>query len=115
MADQNQNFNTEDVEAKRVADAAAEAARVAAEEKRKADEAAAEAAKQKEIEDNLDPEPETVYVSVVLDPEFAAECDCDKATVGTANGEYVLTSTASDVPQSDVENVLASPAAKVQD
>lgn len=112
MADQNQNFNTEDVEAKARAE---QEARVAAEEKRKADEAAAEAAKQAEIEANVeDSEPEAVYVSVILDPEYADECDCDVAYVGTANGEYTLSSTPTDVPQSDLENVLVSPAAKEQ-
>lgn len=113
MADQNQNFNTEDVEA----DARAEQeARVAAEAKRKADEAAAEAAKQSEIEDSIveDEASDVVYASVVLDPEYADECDCDVATVGTANGEYVLSSTPTPVPQTDLENVLTSPAAKEQ-
>lgn len=107
-----QDQKTEDVAAQaRVqaeADAAAEKARVEAEEKAKAEAAAAEAAKN-------DPEVKDEAVStvkVILDPEFAAALDVDSANVGTAAGEYELTSTPVDVPQTDAENVLASPAAK---
>lgn len=120
MADQNQNLNIDTVEGAEQARFAADEKRkadeaAAAEEKRKADEAAIEAAKQNEIEANVeDSEPEAVYVSVILDPEYADECDCDVAYVGTANGEYTLSSTPTDVPQSDLENVLVSPAAKEQ-
>lgn len=128
MADSNtrQDQTNEDAAAKAAAAQAAadEKARVEAEEKAKADAAAAEAAQRKADEDAAaaaaaqaenDAQEETT-VSVVLDPEWAEavsdETPVTVATVSTANGEYELSSTPVDVPKSDAENVLASPAAK---